>query len=164
MYANIYKEYSNIDTDKMMAFEPTPMPPDAIANVGFKTPPGADIGSTHHIMNEHTYCCGPLTEICIKESTSSLEIYFWKHFCDLFHSYKLMRMEQDAKKLQVPLLISEFGACTDVGPCMTEITQVAEKSDEILASWAYWQYKTFHDLTTTAMDTSEGFYNQDGQL
>jgi hypothetical protein len=41
---------------------------------------------------------------------------------------------------------------------------VAERTDEVLGSWAYWQYKTFHDLTTTAGTSSEGFYNKDGSL
>ena len=30
--------------------------------------------------------------------------------------------------------------------------------------WAYWQYKTFKDPTTSAGDRSEGFYNPDGSL
>jgi len=25
--------------------------------VGFKTPPGSEIGSSRHVLNEHTYCC-----------------------------------------------------------------------------------------------------------
>jgi len=30
--------------------------------------------------------------------------------------------------------------------------------------WAYWQFKEFKDLTTSAADKSEGFYNKDGTL
>ena len=37
-------------------------------------------------------------------------------------------------------------------------------SDEYLTSWAYWQFKTFSDLTTVAGTGSEGFYNDDGTL
>lgn len=33
-----------------------------------------------------------------------------------------------------------------------------------MASWAYWQFKTYKDLTTTAGERSEGFYNKDGTL
>jgi hypothetical protein len=105
-----------------------------------------------------------MTSICNEPSTNALEIGFWKTFCNYFIEYKLMRMGQDAAKLKIPLLVSEFGACTDVDPCVTEITQVTENTDAVLGSWAYWQFKTFHDLTTTAQTTSEGFYNQDGSL
>ena len=48
--------------------------------------------------------------------------------------------------------------------CAREIDQVAEVSDQELASWAYWEFKPFHDLTTSAGDRSEGFYNNDGSL
>jgi len=30
--------------------------------------------------------------------------------------------------------------------------------------WAYWEFKNFEDLTTSAGTGSEGFYNQDGSL
>jgi hypothetical protein len=35
----------------------------------------------------------------------------------------------DAKKLGIPLVISEFGACMDSENCAREIDQVAEVSD-----------------------------------
>jgi len=34
----------------------------------------------------------------------------------------------------------------------------------VLAGWAYWQFKIFKDLTTTAGTGAEGFYNLDGSL
>ena len=37
-------------------------------------------------------------------------------------------------------------------------------ADAVLAGWAYWQFKLFEDLTTTAGTGSEGFYNTDGTL
>jgi len=47
-----------------MWFEPTQFP-DAypvmggwVPPVGYKIPPGGAIGSTTHILNDHTYCCG----------------------------------------------------------------------------------------------------------
>jgi hypothetical protein len=30
--------------------------------------------------------------------------------------------------------------------------------------WAYWQFKTFEDFTTSAREGSEGFYNPDDSL
>ena len=35
LYANIFNEYSKIDSGSIMAFEPIPLPPDALFNVGF---------------------------------------------------------------------------------------------------------------------------------
>jgi len=31
-------------------------------------------------------------------------------------------------------------------------------------SWAYWQFKKYDDVTTSARDGSEGFYDDDGTL
>lgn len=60
--------------------------------------------------------------------------------------------------------MSEFGACMDTDACQTEIMQVADVSDEHLASWAYWQFKSYKDLTTTAGPKNDGFYNNDGSI
>lgn len=62
------------------------------------------------------------------------------------------------------MFISEFGACMDTESCVQEITSVTEVCDEHLVGWAYWQLKTFGDLTTSAGTGSEGFYNTDGTL
>jgi len=48
--------------------------------------------------------------------------------------------------------------------CAREIDQVADVCDNELASWAYWEFKPFHDLTTSAGNRSEGFYAKDGSL
>lgn len=61
-------------------------------------------------------------------------------------------------------MISEFGACMNSKECAREVDQVAEVCDQTLASWAYWEFKPFHDLTTSAGDRSEGFYDKDGTL
>ena len=62
------------------------------------------------------------------------------------------------------MIISEFGACLGGETCVAEIQSLTEVCDEHLASWAYWQFKKFGDLTTTAGIGSEGFYNSDGTL
>jgi len=41
---------------------------------------------------------------------------------------------------------------------------VADTCDESLVGWAYWEFKKFKDLTTSAGTGSEGFYNDDGSL
>jgi len=46
-----------------MWFEPVPLPDEVgvlsgfVFPVGFKTPPGGEIGSDKHVLNDHTYCC-----------------------------------------------------------------------------------------------------------
>lgn len=85
--------------------------------------------------------------------------------CLNFHQARLSKRSADAKRLGIPYIISEFGACMDTDECVREIDQVARTSDEHgLSGWIYWQYKTYKDLTTTAGTSSEGFFNNDGSL
>ena len=44
--------------------------------------------------------------------------------------------------------------------CKTEVTQVTDICDEHLASWAYWQFKDYEDITSSAGNRSEGFYDK----
>lgn len=53
----------------------------------------------------------------------------------------------------------------DTDACVQEIDQVADVNENINSSgWAYWEFKTYKDLTTSAGDRSEGFYNFDGSI
>jgi hypothetical protein len=52
-------------------------------------------------------------------------------------------------RLNIPLMITEFGACYNTHACATEINQVLEECDRTLcAGWAYWQFKKNKDHTT----------------
>lgn len=84
--------------------------------------------------------------------------------CYDWHELRLNTRAQDAERYGVPLIISEFGACLDSEACVQEINAVAEVSDKYLAGWAYWQFKNYKDITTSAGTHSEGFYNVDGSL
>lgn len=95
-----------------MWFEPSQVP-DAFAGyvqkVGFKTPPGGKIDSPNHALNDHTYCCVLSADVCDGgEPAPGMEAK-----CLAWHEKKLSARDADAKRLGVPLLISEFGACLD---------------------------------------------------
>jgi len=64
----------------------------------------------------------------------------------------------------LPLFISEFGACLTEDNCTQEIDQVCNAADLYSVGWAYWEFKTYKDLTTSAGTGEEGFYNHDGTL
>jgi hypothetical protein len=87
--------------------------------------------------------------------------------CLAWHFKRISTRAEDARKLGVPLIISEFGACLDSDVCAREIDQVAQACDDMIyhvSGWAYWQFKTYKDLTTSAGDKSEGLWNKDGTL
>jgi len=129
--------------------------------VGFTAPPGAEIGSPLHALNDHSYCCNIATEC--ESGEPKVED---AEMCAEWHNRRLTQREKDATKLGVPLFLSEFGACLTEEPCTQEINSVLDAADSVLAGWDYWQYKGFEDFTTSAYKTSntEGFYNQDGSV
>ena len=140
-----------------MAFEPGQFP-DALPkdiplvggafHVGFEKPPGAEIGSANHMLNDHTYCCQMGAGACDASGNP------WKNQtanCEAWHSNKVGTRIADAERLGVPLVLSEFGSCIESEECATEITQVADLADKDtlrVSGWAYWQFKSYHDLTS----------------
>lgn len=129
-------------------------------HVGFKTPPGGEIGSSNHVLNDHTYCCS-FESVCAEYGEPTVDK---KTFCHSFHEKRISTRDQDAKRLGIPYMITEFGSCTTEERCTQEIQQVTSLADQYLVSWAYWEFKFFADLTSTSGEGAEGFYNFDGSL
>ena len=84
--------------------------------------------------------------------------------CLAFHQKRLKTRNEDAQKYGVPLFFTEFGSCLNSTACVDEITSVTNTCDQYLVGWAYWQFKFYHDITSTSGTGSEGFYNFDGTL
>jgi endoglycosylceramidase len=168
LYTRLFEKYKAASSENIMMFEPGQFPDeiglgvvDPVFHVGFETPPGGAIGSANHVLNDHTYCCQVGPNICAATGEPAPED---AAKCLAFHTKRIRTRDEDAKRLGIPLIMSEFGACLDTETCATEIQQVADVSDEHLVGWAYWQFKNFEDLTTSAGTGSEGFYNKDGSL
>ena len=102
-----------------MWFEPSPQP-DSIPfagglnfPVGFELPPGGELGSPYHVLNDHTYCCAFIGSACENgEPTPE-----GAETCLKWHESKIGTRQRDAKRLGIPLVITEFGACFSDGPC-----------------------------------------------
>ena len=165
-----------VDSTNIMFFEAT-LPDWVTANIGpwvlfnevkplgFTEAPGSSAGkkagSVNHVSHDHSYCCTLSIDVCKEHDEPGPK---WGDECEEYHKKRLRRRDKDAENLGIPLLMSEFGACMDTEECAREIQQVTSACDEHLVGWAYWQFKKFKDLTTTAMGSPEGFYNDDGSL
>lgn len=103
--------------------------------VGFENPPGAEYGSPNHALNAHTYCCQLNHDVCLAagepEPGSEQDCLEW-------HENRLGVRNDDAKRLGIPLVVTEFGACMNTPECTRELTQVTDISERELMSWAYW--------------------------
>lgn len=154
-----------------MWFEPVTTPDvnghiPTVYPVGFTEPPGfSQSGLTNkqnYVLNDHTYCCQLVKEPGVCDlGEPSLQ---YADECLEWHRKRIGQRQEDAVRLGVPFHITEFGACLTEEACTQEISQVTSLADEYLVGWAYWQFKYFEDLTTSAGTGNEGFYNSDSSL
>ena len=149
--------------DMIYFFEPAQFPDTLpfmggiVAHVGFPTTPGGN--PTHESLNDHTYCCQASADMCDSGEPPIEKM----DQCKAFHAKKVNVRAEDAKRFNVPLVYSEFGACSNTLVCFHEITAAADAFDDHLASWMYWMFKGFGDFTTTGSLT-EGYYDGAGNL
>lgn len=151
MYARIMEKYKAANPDSKMFFEPGQFPDEiglsvfdmfinAVFDVGFSKPPGGEIGSKQHVLNDHSYCCQLAASVCAATGEPPLK---YKKPCYDWHDKRIGTRNQNAKKLGIPFFLSEFGACMDSEECVQEVTSTADVSDKYLTGWAYWQFKTY---------------------
>ena len=163
-YAKIDEGIAEIDPDYTMLFEPIPFPDTLPLFGGFaldtfsKTPVENTIRK--QMFNVHSYCCAADQNIC-KDGEPKLSD---AKKCSEFHDRKLKKNKQQAKDIGVPVIITEFGACSASEACYQEMLGFEKAADKYLTSWAYWMYKAYHDHTTTAPQNQEGIFNEDGTL
>lgn len=166
MYKRAFEAYQESDKSKLMFFEPSEFPDEMgifggfVFNLGFTEAPGGADKKDLHVLNDHTYCCQLDPSICATGEPAldkAQTCYDW-------HEKRIGTRSEDAMRLGIPLIISEFGACLNSTACVQEINSVGDVCDNHLVGWAYWQFKNFADLTTSAGTGSEGFYNNDGSL
>jgi len=163
-----FERYYKNSENSIMWFEPSVFPDETlfmgglVFPAGFDRLPGGDLPthSPNHVFNDHTYCCQLALDMCETGEPRMDRA----DLCLEWHDKRIGTRAADAERYGVPLMITEFGACLTEGPCFQEITQVGDVCDKYLVGWAYWEFKTYEDLTTTAQTGSEGFYNQDGSL
>jgi len=61
-------------------------------------------------------------------------------------------------------MMTEWGASGESGPALQELTDMAGYADDVLASWSWWQFKGYHDITTASVGPVESFYDANGNL
>ena len=70
----------------------------------------------------------------------------------------------EAKRIGCGSFMTEWGASGQNGPALQELKDMARYADEVLASWSWWQFKDYNDITTASVGPVESFYDEHGQL
>ena len=164
-YAKIDEGIAEVDPDYTMLFEPIPFP-DTLPLFGgqaldtFSSTP-VDNNIRKQIFNVHSYCCAADQNIC---KNGEPELSDSKGTCKEFHDRKLNKNKNQAKNIGIPVIVTEFGACSNSEACYYEMIGFEKAADKYLTSWAYWMFKAYHDHTTTAAENQEGIFNEDGSI
>jgi endoglycosylceramidase len=167
LYQNMNITIRKNDQEKVIFFEPVqgdllPLLDGMIFPVGFTETPGGSEYNDRQILNDHSYCCQAGLDICkYGEPTEN-----YTDICREFNFARVVTRSIDAQNLNTGLIISEFGACFNTLNCSNEIKSVADACDYSLVGWAYWQYKSFGDFTTsgnTGSFSQEGLFDQFSQ-
>jgi hypothetical protein len=118
--------------------------------------------TTNAVLHDHFYCCQMEWSMCNKHGEPLPDEKSGQR-CQDWHRRRMNQRQEDAKKLNVPLMITEFGACYETATCAREIRQVLDECERTLcAGWAYWQFKQYRDHTTVGDQGMQGFYNAKG--
>ena len=163
-YSHIDEGISQIDPDYTMLFQPIPFP-DTLPLFGgqaLSTFDKAPVNTTirKQMFNVHSYCCAADQNVC-KDGEPKAADY---GRCSEFHDRKLKKNQKQANAMGIPIIVTEFGACSSSKACYLEMLGFQKAADKYLISWAYWMYKTYNDHTTTAAEGQEGIFNDDGTI
>jgi endoglycosylceramidase len=140
-----------VDADRLIFYEST-VYPKFVDTDAFAAPPlGADAQQAY---SYHVYCADflpvPKPQLISYICNKTENIY--EGIVDNFVS----------KHKQVASFLTEFGAITGSRDEISHVTRLLEWADSRFQSWAYWQYKYFHDITT--INHNEAIFNPDGQV
>jgi hypothetical protein len=90
--------------------------------------------SSIHILSDRLYCCDSNPSFCLEsgEPQSSFETQ-----CKDYYKKKMNAKNSEAALHNVPLIISEFGSCSNSDDCTQDINNVLDVCEESLTGWAY---------------------------
>lgn len=144
LYNRLMQTIRKNDQNHVVFFEP------AVGDVGpsgFSSPPAGDNNTCY---SYHVYCFEQPTPGDTRLCETVLKIEFDIKMSDVW-------------RLQTAAMQTEFGAVGDDSNSSDWIRVQCEMCDAQAQSWAYWQYKYFHDITTAGGE-AESFYFKNGTL
>jgi len=126
----------------------------AIGPLGFPTVPGGDDYRDRSVYSWHNYCG------TVDRSGNPLSFFV----CEGEQEVQWAQELHDIDSTKCGSFLTEFGAVAGNNTkSLEDLEWVVESADKALQSWAYWQYKSYNDITT-ASNERESFYWSDGSL
>jgi endoglycosylceramidase len=119
---------------------------------GFSSGPGGAAFNDRQALAYHIYCPAQNTSSVVRQMA-----------CDAVDDLFLAQRRNDAARLGVGLVMTEFGAAEAVAADLAQLARTTAVADRFQQSWMYWQFKYFQDITTCTPQ-GESLYNADGSI
>jgi len=145
LYQNIYNAIREVDTEHIVFFE------SAVSDeypCGFPSGPGGPEADEVQAYSYHVYC-GPTD--ANGDPTKPL-------LCNYTDDYLFDVKQYDHKRMGLAGFMTEFGALLGTQVGVDSLHYLLGKADHSIQSWAYWQYKSYKDVTTASPSGAESFY------
>lgn len=147
MYQYLNTKIRSVDDKKIVFFEGLTID---YWSSGFTAAPGGAEYNDRQAISYHIYC--------VNNATRTVEVA-----CDLANDEFFHFRQKDAKRLNVGMIMTEFGAAQDIKPDLYALNKMMKMTEKHLQSYVYWQFKYYQDLTTCTPE-GEGLYNPDGTI
>jgi len=152
LYMDAAEAIRKNDDDTLIFFEKTIV--NAIGSLGFPTVPGGDDYRDRSVYSWHNYCG------TVDRSGNPLNFLV----CEGEQEVQWLQEMRDIDSTKCGSFLTEFGAVAGNNTkSIEDLEWVVDSADKVLQSWAYWQYKSYNDITT-ASNERESFYWADGTL
>ena len=150
MYEKLNAYIRAQDSDHIVFYEPVTFD---IGPVGFNATPGGVLYKDRQALSFHVYCAA------YKDNMTATA----QKFCEKYDAQRFPLRTKDLDRLGGAGLLTEFGSVGNSTNGITEIQNVLTAADENFFGWAYWQFKSYNDLTATER-TVYPLYDEQGQL
>jgi len=152
MYMSAAEAIRQHDTESLIFYEKCIV--NAIGPLGFPTVPGGDEYRDRTVYSWHNYCG------TVDRSGNPLNFLV----CEGEQEVQWLQEMIDIDSTKCGSFLTEFGAVSGNNTkSLEDLEWVVDSADKALQSWAYWQYKSYNDITT-ASNERESFYWADGTL
>ncbi|GMH55275.1 hypothetical protein TrRE_jg4641 [Triparma retinervis] len=137
-YSVVHAAMRSVDDEKIVFYEPLTYD---VWPVGFdENPVGGEEYAARSAMSYHIYCPlagGNTTPLVLKLACQGVD---W----DFFH-----QRVQDIKRIGGGGMMTEWGSLSNSDLDLAELNHILRLADDYLVSHIYWQYKDYHDITST---------------
>jgi len=151
LYDRVARVMHEDDPQRLVFFEKN------VANIGkagFTHIPVGPEYADRSVFAYHIYC--------VLVNRSGDPSWIWA--CDKLDDSAFAGNIKEVKKLGCGGMLTEWGNMGNGDKDMKVIDNMGKYADKYFASWAYWQFKSFHDITTAGKGSVESFYDDDGNV